>query len=66
MFASIWYAKKIGRRLVQNSRRAKMLREKIPCSPNPLPGISPSHQLTSETGRRCVHPSPIFSAVSND
>ncbi|TWW74263.1 hypothetical protein D4764_14G0002640 [Takifugu flavidus] len=28
MFASIWYAKKLGRRLVQNSRRAKLLKDK--------------------------------------
>ncbi|XP_078142749.1 disks large homolog 2 isoform X8 [Centroberyx gerrardi] len=34
MFASIWYAKKLGRRLVQNSRRAKMLKEKA--SPAPI------------------------------
>lgn len=27
MFASIWYAKKLGRRLVQNSRKAKMLKD---------------------------------------
>lgn len=29
MFASIWYAKKLGRRLVQNSRRAKLLKDKV-------------------------------------
>ena len=29
MFASIWYAKKLGRRLVQNSRKAKMLKDKV-------------------------------------
>lgn len=29
MFASIWYAKKLGRRLVQNSRKAKILKEKV-------------------------------------
>ncbi|XP_058482695.1 disks large homolog 2 isoform X34 [Solea solea] len=34
MFASIWYAKKLGRRLVQNSRKAKMLKDKA--SPAPI------------------------------
>lgn len=29
MFASIWYAKKLGRRLVQNSRKAKLLKDKV-------------------------------------
>lgn len=35
MFASIWYAKKLGRRLVQNSRRAKLLKDKVS-----LPGLA--------------------------
>ncbi|XP_078028312.1 disks large homolog 2 isoform X11 [Epinephelus lanceolatus] len=34
MFASIWYAKKLGRRLVQNNRKAKMLKDKA--SPAPI------------------------------
>ncbi|XP_071317244.1 disks large homolog 2 isoform X8 [Trachinotus anak] len=34
MFASIWYAKKLGRRLVLNSRKAKMLKDKA--SPAPI------------------------------
>nr|XP_046265756.1 disks large homolog 2 isoform X23 [Scatophagus argus] len=34
MFASIWYAKKLGRRLVQNSRKAKMLKDTA--SPAPI------------------------------
>ncbi|XP_072302967.1 disks large homolog 2 isoform X26 [Eucyclogobius newberryi] len=35
MFASIWYAKKLGRRLVQNSRKAKMLKDDK-ASPAPI------------------------------
>ncbi|XP_055082800.1 disks large homolog 2 isoform X2 [Periophthalmus magnuspinnatus] len=35
MFASIWYAKKLGRRLVQNSRKAKMLKDEK-ASPAPI------------------------------
>ncbi|XP_047462461.1 disks large homolog 2 isoform X32 [Mugil cephalus] len=34
MFASIWYAKKLGRRLVQNRRKAKLLKNKA--SPAPI------------------------------
>nr|XP_040036185.1 disks large homolog 2 isoform X45 [Gasterosteus aculeatus aculeatus] len=34
MLASIWYAKKLGRRLVQNSRKAKLLKDKA--SPAPI------------------------------
>ncbi|CAJ1064506.1 disks large homolog 2 isoform X39 [Xyrichtys novacula] len=34
MFASIWYAKKLGRRLVLNSRKAKTLKDKA--SPAPI------------------------------
>lgn len=29
MFASIWYAKKLGRRLVQSSRKAKLLKDEV-------------------------------------